>query len=221
VTNPFSLIGSFIEALFAKPNLMDIDTLNGFWNGKRGADSPVRLMGFRGGLEPAGSPNAFGIYDDLIVVLIDGAATAWKAAVDPAPALIRNPINPDGAAQLCEGVHLFERHLMHGKYPVLGQAESVHVARLAIGDGGNVYCKEIQFGDFGICIHSGGDGDDVRRFTAGCQIIANPNGYFGAPTWGSFFEPIMHAMSVYGLQTVPYLLTSAPNLSAPTHLENA
>jgi len=197
---------------------MDIDfpTLNALWAGKRGEDSPVRLMGFRGGLESAGSPNSMGIYDDLIVVIIGDQVTYWRASVDPAPLLIRNPINPDGAAQLCEGIHLFERHLMHGKYPVLGQAEGVHVNRLA-ADG---TVREVQFGDFGICIHSGGDGDDVGRFTAGCQIIHNADGYFGQPTWGNFYLPIISNMMARGLDTVPYMLTSALGLSAPTHLEN-
>ena len=76
---------------------MDYDTLNALWIGQRCADSPVRLMGFRGGLEPAGSPNAFGNYDDLIVVLTEGKVTFWKASVDPAPALIAN-VPLDGVA---------------------------------------------------------------------------------------------------------------------------
>ena len=195
---------------------LTLDTLNAMWKGKRGAASPVRLMGFRGGLEPAGSPTARGVYDDLIVVIIGDSVTYWRAAVDPAPALIAHPVNPDGAAQLCEGVHYFERHWMHGKYAVLGQAESVHVNRLNT-DG---TFRDVQFGDYGICIHSGGAPEDVLRFTAGCQIIHNADGYFGQPTWGRFFVPIIGQMMARGLDTVPYLLTSATGLSAPTHLEN-
>jgi len=217
VTNPFSLIGSFIEALFAKPNLMDIDTLNGFWNGKRGADSPVRLMGFRGGLEPAGSPNATGTYDDLIAVIIDGQVSFWRASVDPSTALIRQPINSDGAAQLCEGIHLFGRVKMHGKYPCFGQAEAVHVNRLDAR--GNVQC--VQFGWYGIDIHSGGGGDDTQRFSAGCQIVGNRDGYFGDPTWSRFYGPIDAALARHGITTFPYMLLSQTNLSAPQHLENA
>ncbi len=187
------------------------------WTGQRRADSFVRLMGFRGGLEPAGSPNAMRIYDDLIVVILGDQVTYWRAALDPAPALIARPVNADGAAQLCVGLHLFERHMMHGKYPVLGQAEDVHVNRL--GPDGRI--RDVQFGQFGICIHSGGAPDDVRRFTAGCQIIHNPDGYFGQPTWGRFFTPIIAQMMVHHLDIIPYLLRDATGLSGSIHLENA
>ena len=197
-------------------------SLNAMWSGKRGANAPVKLMGFRGGLEPSGAANSVGIYDDLIAVIIDGAVTWWKAAVDPAPALIRNPINPDGAAQLLPGVHLFKPGLHKGNpaWPCLIQAEGFHIARLAYGADGRLFAREIQFGDFGIHIHSGGDGDDVRRFTAGCQIIRNNDGYFGAPTWLYFYQPIVKAMQRHNLSTVPYLLTAATGLT-PSQLKNA
>ena len=220
-----SNISDFFSRLFGSAptpppaTLMDLDTLNAFWTGQRGPASPVRLMGFRGGLEPAGSPNAFGFYDDLIVVLIDGAQpTFWKASVDPAPALVRNPVNSDGAAQLCLGVHFMGIHFLHDRQdrPCLGQAEAVHVNRLR-ADGS---IAGVQFGDFGICIHSGGAPDDTQRFSAGCQIVHNPDGYFGQSTWGRFLNPITSAMRWHGLTRVPYMLTAAPNLSAPQHLEN-
>lgn len=195
---------------------MTYDLLDAMWIGNRGSTSPVRLMGFRGGLEPADSPNATGIYDDLIAVLIEGSVTFWKASVDPSTALIKNPINPDGAAQLCPGIHLFTRHLMHGKYLVLGQSEDVHVNRLR--PDGTV--REVQFGDFGICIHSGGSADDTQRFSAGCQIIHNPDGYFGQPTWDRFFLTISQAMAAHQIASVPYMLTEARKFSAPSHLEN-
>ena len=64
---------------------------------------------------------------------------------------------------------------MHGKYLCLGQAENVHINRL--NPDGTI--KEARVcGDFGICIHSGGEGMQTDRFSAGCQIIQNPDGYF-------------------------------------------
>ena len=65
---------------------------------------------------------------------------------------------------------------------------------------------ETQCGQFGICIHSGGEGMDTGRFSAGCQIVQNPDGYFQDPTWSKFWDPIHDAMKAHGLQTVPYVL---------------
>ena len=175
------------------------------WAGQRGETSPIRLTGVRGWNDPAGQ-NLFARYDDIIIVEIDQkpAGLPWPASTDPSWALVVHPINASGAAQLRPGNHLFERHLMHGKYLCLGQAEDVHVNRLDAN--GNVL--EVECGEFGICIHSGGDGMDTGRFSAGCQIIQNPDGYFGEPTWEKFFGPIDGAMKAHGVDTVPYILTT-------------
>jgi len=183
------------------------------WAGQRGETSPIRLTGVRGWNDPAGQ-NQFARYDDVIIVEIAGQGTScpasswWPASTDPSWALVVHPINADGAAQLLPGNHLFERHLMHGKYLCLGQAEDVHVNRL--DSNGNVL--DVQCGQFGICIHSGGDGMDTRRFSAGCQIIQNPDGYFGEPTWDKFWGPIDGAMKAHGVSTVPYCLTTKATL---------
>ena len=178
------------------------------WRGRRGADSPIRLVGIRGALEASGQPNRMTIYDDMILRVIGETVTQWPASTDPSWPLVLHAINPSGAAQLCPGVHLFGRHLMHGKYPVLGQAEDVHVNRLdSLGA-----VKLTECGDFGICIHSGGDGMNTGHFSAGCQIISNPCGYFGNPTWKSFWDPISDGMASRHLSTVPYLLINAADL---------
>ena len=184
------------------------------------AASPIRITGVRGWFA-ADAQNSFARYDDLLIVQIDGPAGTpayeklWPASTDPSWALVVHPINPDGAAQLCEGIHLFERHLMHAGTPrqhwCLGQAEDVHVNRL--NDDGTI--KEARVaGQFGICIHSGGDGMDTGRFSAGCQIIYNPNGYFRDPTWTKFWGPIDTFMRGNGIATVPYLLTTKAALEA-------
>ena len=191
---------------------MNID-LDKLWAGQRGALSPVKLTGVRGWSDGDGG-NSYAHYDDLIIVSIEGTdgpvLTEWTASTDPSWALVLHPINADGAAQLCEGNHLFERHLMHGKYLCLGQAEDVRVNRL--DSAGNIASREC--GDFGICIHSGGEGMDTGRFSAGCQIIQNPDGYFQDPTWHRFFGPIDAAMRGHGIETIPYLLTTRAVLAA-------
>ena len=174
------------------------------------AKSPVSLVGIRGANDGTGQQNSFARYDDVILVSIQGKVTQWTASTDPSRALVVPPINQDGAAQLCGGIHLFEQHLMHGKYLCLGQAEDVHINRLDAA--GKVI--RVVFGQFGICIHSGGDGMDTRRFSAGCQIIQNADGYFQDPTWSRFWLPIRAAMNTLKLPTVPYFLLNQSDLSA-------
>jgi len=209
---------------------MDTQTLLSLWTGQRCADSPVKLMGFRGGLASGQSSvaslqNSVGsAYDDLIVRIIDGVATFWRASVDPSAPLIANPINPSGAAMLCDGVHLFEKHLMHGKYWCLGQAEDVHVYRFNPATGKPRLTAlgqaVTEFGQFGICIHSGGSGADTGRFSAGCQILFNRDGYFCNPTWSSFYGPIVAAMDAHQLTTIPYMLRDQVGLGTGLKLEN-
>lgn len=186
------------------------------WAGQRGEASPVRLVGVRGWNDPD-DQNFFARYDDAIFVLLPAPGpdmplnvSPWTASTDPSWALVVHPINENGAAQLCEGSHLFGRHLMHGKFACFGQAEDVHVNRL----NANGTLNHVDFGQFGICIHSGGDGMDTRRFSAGCQIIQNPDGYFGNPTWLRFYDAINNAMKQHQIDTFPYLLASRAHLEA-------
>jgi len=196
---------------------LDLDSLNAQWVGQRGADQPIRLMGFRGGLEPIGGANNVGIsYDDLIIRIIDQQVTFWRASVDPSRYLIAHPVNEDGAAQLCDGIHFFERHLMHAGTPrehwCLGQAEDVHVNRLDK----NGFCIDVEFGQFGICIHSGGSVEsDTQHFSAGCQILFNPDGYFCDPTWTKFWGPIDAWLQSPDNKDpiVPYMLQDATGLA--------
>jgi hypothetical protein len=99
--------------------------------------------------------------------------------------------------------------LMHGKYHCLGQAEDVPIERLNHDSTVN----HMETGDFGICIHSGGPGMATRRFSAGCQIIYNPDGYFCDPTWSNFWLPILNGMKTHELSTIPYMLVDVGDLS--------
>jgi hypothetical protein len=65
---------------------------------------------------------------------------------------------------------------------------------------------------FGICIHSGGAGMNTGRFSAGCPIIDNPDGYFRDPTWSNFWLPIRDGMKEHNLPTIPYMLVDVGDL---------
>lgn len=182
------------------------------------AKSPMRIIGVRGANDSAGQQNSYARYDDQIVTqlpgeIIDGGGIrAWTASTDPSWSLVVNPIVSGGAAQLRPGIHLFERHLMHAGTPrehwCLGQAEDVYINRL--NNDGTVNHQEC--GQFGICIHSGGEGMDTGRFSAGCQIIQNNDGYFQDPTWSRFWFPIRDTMIRLNLSTIPYLLLNKSDI---------
>ena len=179
------------------------------WKGKRGENSPVKLVGIRGALAASGQKNRLSIYDDVILRIIDGVVTQFRASTDPSWPLVVHAINRSGAALLCPGVHLMEKHMLHGTQPCLGQAEEVHVNRL--DSTGKV--KFTESGQFGICIHSGGAGMDTGRFSAGCQITQNEDGYFRNPGWENFWGPIRDAMTSKKLKTVPYQLLNGTDLT--------
>jgi hypothetical protein len=172
-------------------------------------NSPISLIGIRAALEPSPAENRMDVYDDIILRVIDGSITQWVTSTDPSKALVMTPIKGQKyAAQLCKGIYLFQKHMMHGKYPCLGQAEDVGIERL--NRDGTV--NHTEKGPFGICIHSGGAGMNTGRFSAGCQIIDNPDGYFRDPTWSNFWLPIRNGMKEHDLPTIPYMLVDVGDL---------
>jgi hypothetical protein len=115
-------------------------------------DSPISLIGVRAALEPSPAENRTDIYDDIILRCIDGTITQWVASTDPTKALVMTPIKGQKyAAQLSKGIYLFQRHLMHGKRPCLGQAEDVRIERL--NHDGTV--NHVEKGQFGVFIPEG------------------------------------------------------------------
>jgi hypothetical protein len=191
------------------------------WSGKRGENSPVKIIGVRGAFQLPGKPNATATYDDLVVVIIGDQVTAWRASTDPTPALTKAPVNEKGAAQLCPGVHFMRKHLLHAnpQYPCLIQAEEVRVYRLdktGVPKMDKTGAAKLEDkGWHGIAIHSGGAGIETQKFSAGCTIIHNPDGYHKNPTWAAFINPINAAMSAHKLDTVPYLLIDGSGYGAP------
>jgi hypothetical protein len=165
----------------------------------------VKLLGIRGWFhENQGGGNDLGVYDDLIVSFIGDNGTKFAASVDPGWYWIENP-DQEGqkyCAQLVEGVHKFKLG-PHGpeKHLAFVQAEKFYIHRL--DKQGRIVLTE--FGEFGIHLHSGGPGPDVGTYSAGCQIIECPEGYFGQ-TWLDFFTPVKDAMNDSNQKVVPYTL---------------
>lgn len=102
---------------------------------------------------------------------------------------------------------MFKTGIHQGRFPAFVQAESFHVNR--IDREGKV--ETIEFGEFGIHLHSGGPGVDVGRFSAGCQVIWSPEGFFGK-TWHDFFDPAVDAMHQNQQSLMPYMLIDANTL---------
>jgi hypothetical protein len=180
--------------------MSEIDYLE-LWEGKRGEHEHVKCIGIRGALENAGAPNQLGVYDDDIILCIGDTTTDWKGSTDPGQYYIQHPENPHGCAQLKEGIHMFKIGVHQGRFLAFVQAESFHVNRLdSDGD-----IESVEFGEFGIHLHSGGPGVSVDRFSAGCQVIWCPEGYFGK-TWQRFFKRASTAMHEAEQSLMPYML---------------
>ena len=177
------------------------------WSGQRGEKEHVKCIGIRGELAPHHVP-ILGIYDDVLILMIGNVCTEWKGATNPGWLYINHPTNPRGCAQLIEGIHMFKPG-MHddGRFPAFVQAEDFPVNRL--NEKGQVISHET--GQFGIHLHSGGPGEDVNQYSAGCQIVWSPEGYFGA-TWHRFFDPAAKAMQDNNQSILPYMLVDATNL---------
>jgi hypothetical protein len=182
-------------------------------NFNKGGVGNVFLIGIRAALESSVAQNRTAAYDDIILRYIDGKVDQWTASTDPSWTLVKTPIHTvEYAAQLKEGIHLFCEAELHGKYKAFRQAETVHINRL--NHDGTVHHEES--GDFGIFIHSGGASKDTGRFSAGCQIIENPDGYFGQPTWDNFRQPISRALSRHNITVFPYLLCDVDDVKGIT-----
>jgi hypothetical protein len=176
------------------------------WSGQRGENEHVKCIGIRGELAPDHVP-ILGIYDDVLILMIGNVCTEWKGSTNPGLYFINHPTNPKGCAQLIEGIHMFKPGIHNDQFPAFVQAEDFLVNRL--NEQGQVISRET--GEFGIHLHSGGPGEDVNQYSAGCQIIWSPEGYFGA-TWHRFFDPTQQAMQDNNQSILPYMLVDATTL---------
>lgn len=193
---------------------IDARDWQGLWDGRRFGAFAIKVVAIRGYFEPAGGVNKFSTYDDLIVCMIGAgkapALSAWYASTDPTWLLTIDPINPKGAAQLCPGEHLFAPGLHRGTWPAFVQSEKFHIRRL---DRQGKPTGLIECGDYGIHLHSGGESNQTRSYSAGCQIIRCDEGYFGG-TWQRFYGALLQAMHASEQRHLPYLLIERKDIAA-------
>lgn len=128
-------------------------------------------------------------WDDTVGVF--GAELhVWRATTDPGHHYTRSPLNPIGAARLEPGCYQYRRGLHQGRVPALVQAGRVLVARDTNRDGVAQPFEPRFKGWWGINIHPG-RGSKIGRWSAGCQVIPEPD-------WAAFWATInRHPQPLY------------------------
>ena len=109
---------------------------------------------------------------------------AFQATTDPGTYWLNNPMNAVGTAILRPGHYrqLFALGKHRGKYDALVQHAGVTVYRDNNRDGVLDTNSSVptQYGNFGINLHrarDGGKSQQVDRWSAGCQVIANSHDF--------------------------------------------
>lgn len=126
-------------------------------------------------------------FDDFIYIVFKNSMGLWEnhrfnATTDPGLHFLNKPMNKAGTAILKHGQYkgTYQIGLHRGKYKALVQRKPVTVYR-SKNNGINIESKTAtQTGQFGINIHHAkGDGttEDVNRWSAGCQVVANINDF--------------------------------------------
>lgn len=126
-------------------------------------------------------------FDDYIYICFKNGIGTWEnhrfnATTDPGLHFINKPMNGSGTAILKQGQYkgTYQMGMHRGKYKALVQRKPVTVYRSKNNSRDIDTKKAIQTGQFGINIHHAkGDGttEDVNRWSAGCQVIANINDF--------------------------------------------
>ncbi|MBL7773591.1 MAG: hypothetical protein JNM95_12065, partial [Chitinophagaceae bacterium] len=126
-------------------------------------------------------------FDDYIYVCFKNGMGTWEnhrfnATTDPGMHFINKPMNSNGTAILKHGQYkgTYQIGLHRSKYKALVQRKPVTVYRSKNTSRDIDTKKATQTGQFGINIHHAkGDGttEDVNRWSAGCQVIANINDF--------------------------------------------
>ena len=138
-------------------------------------DDELNLVGIRKDYQ------ATNRFDDTFCAFInDGTrwfAFYWPCTTDPGWPHLENGL-AKGTAVLAEGQYIgaYKIGLHQGQYPALVQAGPVTVYRDRNGDH-NLDLENPETGRFGINIHrAGGSRPSVQvdRWSAGCQVLANP-----------------------------------------------
>lgn len=159
-----------------QPKLLDVLTQNGL----KIMDRPYELniIGIRS------SSVVSNKFDDILHVCYATEMGTWNQHIipittDPGTYFLNNPINKLGTALLKHGqyINAYQLGLHRGKYKALVQRKPVTVYR-SKNNSTNIdsKTKHTQTGYFGINIHhasGNGTSEDVNRWSAGCQVIAN------------------------------------------------
>jgi len=108
----------------------------------------------------------------------------WPATTDPGLFYLKNPVNVEGTAILCEGQYkgVYSLALHQGKYRALCQRNgNVKVVRDCDRDSELDYNSgKIEAGMFGINIHRANlhaITDKVDKWSAGCQVFQNDSDF--------------------------------------------
>ena len=154
-------------------------------------------------------PNKFD--DELHVIYKDDTNsivhTIYKITTDPGSYWLDNPSNVNGTAILKPNQYrgTYQLDLHRGRYTALCQRKPVEVYR--DGNRDNILDQDedsIDVGYFGINIHranSSSESTNVNKWSAGCQVFANPDAY------DSFISLVKKSTSIYGDNVTYTLIT--------------
>jgi len=159
-------------------------------------DYNLNIIGVRGPQRQAG------LFDDTLLVVYkqdgDWQIRWYWITTDAGTYWLENPMNQAGTALLKEGQYrsswVLGKH--KGEYDALVQCKPVTVYR----DNNKDRIIDLegspeQTGQFGINIHRSNPhrtSEFVERWSAGCQVFANPNDY------SNFMELVMKSASIFG-----------------------
>lgn len=162
----------------------------------------LNLFGIRDERSPDEWNDVIGFYT------IDGIIHAFEATTDPGRFYTLHPMNPGGAAWMCEGFHEnLWRIGKHRGYPALVQNTEVRITR----DLRKRYRPGLQIiaGYFGINHHRAHPSQvvpGVGRYGAGCQVIMRRKDWDFAFGFYTKFQQPYYSYLLLNRQTVRDLL---------------
>jgi hypothetical protein len=150
------------------------------WNGPVHGPYLLNIVGIRTADDTANT------FNDWICFFRQTTGPEWefyafRGTTDPGMYWRKNPENVDGVAIVVPGQypHLWVLGEHKGLYPALVQVGEIDVWRDNDGDG-QLTTSKIHRGLFGINLHRASVDRvvvSVDKFSAGCQVVADPNGY--------------------------------------------
>lgn len=118
------------------------------------------------------------VYDDKFYIITQGSMFTFDCTTNAGAYYLMNLLNPKGAAVLRADRCYKYKLGTHKGYEALVQAGPVEVYRDKNRDRKIDINGPTEWGWFGINIHRGSEGSVgkfIGKFSAGCQVIANPS----------------------------------------------